>query len=275
MGVFIVRKGSDPFPRPRSLVSREERREVGNNTLHHFDQALKRRQDKVSQRVGFEDYSERWIEFHIHYSIRRRDGDRRQHCVVFQRRSVEFGMDVGGGVITSAFESQLAALGHRNKWHQEPVLVGYVALVDEQKGVLVGACALIRLHPLDHCRHVFAKPILKFCFAAVESAWVFDDRKVGCRCVLDAARRVPAQYQPPEQMIESAPHIVDTVANEKRPPHQRETSIELEAQNMHPWFGIQLFSNRIGFSIEKEGIDGYPECVKVLARSLDLRATAI
>lgn len=253
-------------------MSWEKRREIAPYTLHHTNQALKSWNDDVPRGFGFKDYAEGRIEIHIHYGVRRRDSNFCQYCVVFKRADTELGMDEWGKLVTPAFEGQRAVLGNAGDWQQEFMLIGYVAFVDEQQGVIIGPSTLIRLHPLDHCRHVFPKPFIEFRFSPIEGRSVLQNRETDS-CALDATR-VLQQYERPKEMVECASGVVDTVANKKRPLDHWRGSMDLETKDMHPRFCVQFFGDRISVSIEDKGIDGTLEFAKVFFCPRDFRPVA-
>jgi hypothetical protein len=116
---------------------REKRGEITAYALDHTNKHFKRWQDDVRNGVSFKDYAQGRIEIHVHYAVRRRNGDGGDYCAVFQRTTGKFNVDVGS-IEIPAFQRDLAALGNPNKWHQKLMLVGYVARVDEQEGILIG-----------------------------------------------------------------------------------------------------------------------------------------
>jgi len=246
----------------------QKRTKIEADTLHNTNQALKRWHDEVRNGVCFKDYADGRVEIHVHYGIRWRDSDCCQYCVVFRSHRMDFRMDSRGWVVAPAFEYQLAALGDPQEWHKKLMLVGYVALVDEQKGVLVGTNSLIRLHPLDHCGHLGANPVADFRFSPFECGWVPEDGELYGGVVYPAG--VLQQDECPKKVIQRAPHVVDTVADEKRPFDKWGRFMDSEAHDMHPSFGIQFFENRIGVSIEEKGGNGSLEYAKVFFCPRDL-----
>src|SRR5262245_11032192 len=215
---------------------------------------------------GIKSYVNSDIELHVHLWSKRSQQDLGNLCAIFEwesRERLELPLPANCGKPQGTAERQ------RGGDCEETMLVASVKCFKSPKGVLmritpVGRSLVKRLQLLDDClsalRECFYSPLAVFC----EPRGVVEDREHRSPVGRISAGKLPGY------IVESRPHIVYAVSDDKRPLADRNFSRIAESNHEQATFSIRLDRSGVWF-VAEEGVDATFEFVEVLGRPRQLR----
>ena len=241
------------------------------------DELVKRRgHGERSSPASVEDYAKsNVLEVHIYYRLRRADNHCRHYCIVM-KGMLDGTLRVhpnGRRMAWAPLPANLSLLDHRQAFDEKPMFISNVGFVQEAESAITVPAGMVRLHVLQDCSCLGAYKIMDLPFSESCSVAADGESSVPRAGRLDSA--VMLDNQRPEEVVDGASDVVDTVSDDQCPFGHGRLAMQLQSKDVHAFVGMHFFPDSVSIRVINERAQRRIECVTVMACSRELGAIGV